>query len=175
MNDPYQTLGVSPSASDDEIKDAYRALARQYHPDRFSPGDPGAAEAEEKMKEINDAYDEIVRRRSQNGGFDSSPFSHIRTYLSQNNFAAAESELQVVGLNKALVVERLQTDHQFAKSNDFHGELLLIQYFLKIGEWGVEDATPYEFTIEAAISAGPGGRQSLQSRQQSRWQRSCRP
>ena len=40
--------------------------------------------------------------------------------------AAAEAELQIVGLNEALIVERLQTDHQFAKSNDFHGELLLI-------------------------------------------------
>ena len=45
---------------------------------------------------------------------------------SNVGLAAAEAELQVVGLNEALIVERLQTDHQFAKSNDFHGELLLI-------------------------------------------------
>ncbi len=45
---------------------------------------------------------------------------------SNVGLAAAEAELQVVGLNKALIVERLQTDHQFAKSNDFHGELLLL-------------------------------------------------
>ncbi len=54
----------------------------------------------------------------------------VNAVVGQRNsnvgLAAAEGELQVVGLNKALVVERLQTDHQFAKSNDFHGELLLI-------------------------------------------------
>ena len=55
MNDPYQVLGVSRSASDEEIKTAYRKLAQQYHPD-LHPGDTAAAQ---KMKEINAAYDQI--------------------------------------------------------------------------------------------------------------------
>lgn len=55
INDPYQVLGVSPDASDDEIKAAYRNLAKKYHPD-LNPGDEAAAQ---KMNEINAAYDQI--------------------------------------------------------------------------------------------------------------------
>ena len=53
--DPYKVLGVAPDASDEEIKKAYRDLAKKYHPD-MNPNDPSAAE---KMNEINDAYDRI--------------------------------------------------------------------------------------------------------------------
>ena len=55
MNDPYQVLGVSRQASDEEIKSAYRKLAQKYHPD-LHPGDAAAAQ---RMKEINAAYDQI--------------------------------------------------------------------------------------------------------------------
>lgn len=55
IDDPYKVLGVSPGASDDEIKQAYRRLAKQYHPDR-NPGDPAAAK---KMQEVNAAYEQI--------------------------------------------------------------------------------------------------------------------
>jgi len=69
MSDPYKILGVSPSATDDEIKSAYRELAKKYHPDNYS-GSPIADLAGEKMKEINEAYDAIVaeRKRQKNGG-----------------------------------------------------------------------------------------------------------
>lgn len=56
---PYTVLGVSPNATDDEIKEAYRKLAKKYHPD-INP-DKGLAEA--KMKEINYAYDTIKKMR----------------------------------------------------------------------------------------------------------------
>ena len=54
MTDPYRVLGVEPTASDDEIKRAYRELARKYHPDNYQ-NNPLADLAEEKMKEINEA------------------------------------------------------------------------------------------------------------------------
>lgn len=69
MDDPYKVLGVSPDASDEEIKSAYRRLAKQYHPDR----NPGDAEAAKKMQQVNDAYDRIKNpekaRQSQGYGY----------------------------------------------------------------------------------------------------------
>lgn len=67
MTDPYQVLGVSPNASDDEIKTAYREMARKYHPDNYS-NNPLADLASEKMKEINEAYDTILAQRKNGGG-----------------------------------------------------------------------------------------------------------
>ena len=55
MMDPYQVLGVSRSASDEEIKKAYRSLSRKYHPDA-NINNPHKDEAEEKFKEVNEAY-----------------------------------------------------------------------------------------------------------------------
>ena len=67
MNDPYVTLGVSRDASDEEIKKAYRELARKYHPDNYV-NNPLADLAQEKMKEINEAYDAIEKQRANQGG-----------------------------------------------------------------------------------------------------------
>ena len=69
MQDPYKVLGVSRDASDEEIKRAYRRLAKKYHPD-LNPGD---AEAARKMQEVNAAYDQIKNpqknQRSGQGGY----------------------------------------------------------------------------------------------------------
>ena len=55
IDDPYKVLGVSPDASDEEIKRAYRRLAKQYHPDR----NPGDAHAAQMMQKVNAAYEQI--------------------------------------------------------------------------------------------------------------------
>ena len=66
MNDPYKILGVSPTATDEEIKKAYRKLAVKYHPDNYVDN-PLADLAEERMKEINEAYDRIQKERAAGG------------------------------------------------------------------------------------------------------------
>ena len=60
MKDPYEVLGVPHGASEDEIKKAYRELARKYHPDNYA-NNPLADLAQEKMKEINEAYATLMK------------------------------------------------------------------------------------------------------------------
>ena len=95
-NDPYQILGVSPDASEEEITKAYRSLAKKYHPD-LNPGDEAAAA---KMSEINAAYDQIKngytpqpQTTSGSGGYsrpyaerEYDPFGGFRTYTWYTGF-----------------------------------------------------------------------------------------
>ena len=85
MTDPYKVLGVSPSATDEEIKDAYRKLAKKYHPDQY--GDSPLSElAGEKMKEINEAYDTIVSQRKNRGANNNSyGYNNYNTYNAGYN------------------------------------------------------------------------------------------
>ncbi len=107
MNDPYSVLGVSPNASDEEVKKAYRQLARKYHPDNYQDN-PLADLAEEKMKAINEAYDTICKQREgrQDAGYGASSsssdgyrgrsaaqdpsFAHVRVLISAGALAEAE-------------------------------------------------------------------------------------
>ncbi|MBQ9768815.1 MAG: J domain-containing protein, partial [Clostridia bacterium] len=99
MRDPYEILGVSRDATDEEIKNAYRQLARKYHPDNYADN-PLSDLASEKMKEINEAYDEIVNSRkggsSGSSGRSSSSnpsYAKIRTLISNNRLDEAQREL----------------------------------------------------------------------------------
>ena len=67
MYDPYSILGVSRNASEEEIKKAYKALSRRYHPDA-NVNNPNKAQAEEKFKEIQGAYQQIMKERTSGYG-----------------------------------------------------------------------------------------------------------
>lgn len=66
MSDPYQVLGVPRGATEEEIKKAYRALSRKYHPDA-NVNNPNKAQAEEKFKEIQAAYQQVMKEKT--GGY----------------------------------------------------------------------------------------------------------
>ena len=64
MRDPYEVLGISRNATEEEIKKAYKALSRKYHPDA-NINNPHREDAEEKFKEIQQAYQQIMKERTQ--------------------------------------------------------------------------------------------------------------
>src|SRR5574341_1811578 len=80
--DSYETLGVERNASDDDLKKAFRKLARQHHPDLHS-GDHQKKSAEEKFKEINEAY-EVLSDQEKRKRYDM--FGHAGTQQGPGGF-----------------------------------------------------------------------------------------
>ena len=107
MKDPYSVLGVPRDADDDAIKKAYRELARKYHPDNYA-GTNLAEVAEEKMKEINEAYDAVQKERQAaktgdstytSGGYSTytssgtTSFAEIRELIRAGRYSEAELKI----------------------------------------------------------------------------------
>ena len=97
---PYEILGVSENATDEEIKKAYKELVKKYHPDKYTDN-PLSDLASEKIKEINMAYDTIMKQRKEqkNAGYadytgGNAVFSEINAMIRSGNLDAAEEKLK---------------------------------------------------------------------------------
>lgn len=105
MKDPYEVLGVSRNATDEEIKTAYKELAKKYHPDNYA-NSPLADLAEEKMKEINEAYDTVISKRKRKSGdkngnyYTYGEFADIRNLINQGRLEEAQELLDGISANK---------------------------------------------------------------------------
>ena len=102
MKDPYSVLGINRNATDDEVKNAYREMARKYHPDNYADN-PLSDLAGEKMKEINEAYDAIMNERRRRGSGKntnynnpSSTFADVRSLITNNRLEEAQEVLDGV-------------------------------------------------------------------------------
>ncbi len=126
MKDPYSVLGVDQSASDDEVKKAYRELARKYHPDNYQ-NNPLADLAEEKMKEINQAYDAITKARA--GGSGANGFSG-----GQSSYQYAYQEAQSARRDPGGAGGYAQA-RQRISAGDLDGAERLLLGSRKNGEW----------------------------------------
>lgn len=107
---PYEILGVSENATDEEIKAAYKELVKKYHPDKYTDN-PLSDLAAEKIKEINVAYDTICKQRKNgtggnydnfdaNNSYSYSSFSDIYVAIRSGNLNLAEGKLQNVPQNE---------------------------------------------------------------------------
>ncbi|MGB5822597.1 MAG: DnaJ domain-containing protein [Proteocatella sp.] len=115
IRDPHEVLGVPRTATKDEVKKAYRELAKKYHPDVHS-NNPLADLAEEKFKEVQSAYDMIMNQEESKAGFNNRNsgnaqggsgssggynYTNIRTLIARNDIRNARKSLDSIALKTA--------------------------------------------------------------------------
>lgn len=104
MKNPYEILGVPNNATEEQIKDAYKELAKKYHPDKFV-NNPLADLAAEKMQDINWAYNELTKNRgSYTGGGQQNKyanFNQVRMLINQNRLNEAQNALNSMAVRNA--------------------------------------------------------------------------
>lgn len=134
---PYDVLGVSPGASDEEVKKAYRDLTRKYHPDA-NINNPLADLAEEKFKEVQEAYDTIMREREQGGGYS---YGYGYNYGGSQSYGGARAS----GSQQDV---QTQAVYNYINARRYREALNVLN--------GMPDRTAQWYYLSAAANAGMG-------------------
>ena len=162
IDDPYAVLGVSRDASDDEIKKAYRRLAKQYHPD-VNPGDEYAAQ---QMQKINAAYEQIKNPEKSYGasggyggyGYGYDPFGsgwqQSRSYTTSDDqyLRSAQQYIQFRRFREALNVLQNISDHSARW-----------YYLSALANYGLGNQVTALEHIRKAVSMDPGNAEYIQT------------
>ena len=168
MADPYQILGVDRSASDEEIKRAYRKLAKQYHPDA-NPGDEAAAK---KMQEINDAYDRIKNPEKKPGPGSSQGQNPYGSYTYGYGPFGGYYQQQHRSYNQKYADSHLQAAYNYILYRRYREALNVLAQFdgVKGAEWyylsalanqGVGNQVTALEHMRKAVSMDPGNQEYL--------------
>ncbi|AUM94101.1 TPA: J domain-containing protein [Clostridium botulinum] len=108
---PYEILGINKNASKEEIQQAYRKLAKKYHPDQYG-NNPLRDLAEQKMREINEAYDYLMKNNNSqsynssnynnsSNSYSSNDYASIRADIDRGNISSAEQKLNSINVRNA--------------------------------------------------------------------------
>lgn len=155
MSNPYSVLGVSPNATDDEIKEAYRKLAKKYHPDI----NPDKELAEAKMKEINYAYDTIKKMRESG-----TSYTNNTNYNYNNNTYTNTSDINFQTVEKYIMAReymlaRVLLDQLPKTTSRWY-------YYSAIINFNLGDIQTAEYHIDIACNMEPNNMTYLQLKQQ---------
>jgi molecular chaperone DnaJ len=161
--DPYRVLGVSPDASDDEIKKAYRTLSRKYHPDA-NINNPNKEAAEERFKEVQQAYDIIMKDRQN--GYRSRGYSY--TNRSGPDAGGSEGSAAMQGAMNFIRMGRYQEAMNALSGisqEERNGSWYYLAAAASLGLGRMDDANRY---IDQAVSMEPSNFQFRQLQNQIR-------
>ena len=121
MRDPYEVLGVPRTADAAQVKSAYRALAKKYHPDNYADS-PLASVANEKMQELNEAYDAVMASLESNASANqynttgSYGNDYSGGYASQNGYSAPNQNADYIRVRSLIKENRLEEAEQVLES-----------------------------------------------------------